>query len=331
MNKKWINIFWGIALIGAGVIFMLNNMGIVDFQYWSNATWASIFGVTAVLFLITYLLQGIRNWGWLFPATVSAGIALVIGMSDTAVGRSMGGAPILAGIALPFLVAFFTDPQKNRWALIPAWVMTVITAIIFLADKGNGNLVGALVLYSIGLPFLVVYLADKSRQWALIPFGVLTAIGTIPLLQAFVKGPAFDLLAVAIFAVAFIVLFVRSRKSWWALIPAGVFSSITLGLAIEELAGVPFPAEVFLGGLGLTFGVLWLMRSEHPTEWAKIPAIVLLVIAMSVLLSEYRTNLVGPIVLMLVGASLLIFSNLNKGKMADNSDKEKKLPLNSSK
>ncbi len=322
MNNKWLSIFWGVILIGAGVFFMLNNVGIVDFRYWSNATWALVFGAAAVLFLITYLLQGIRNWGWLFPATVSAGIALVVGLSGTVLGRSISGAPILAAIALPFLVAFFTDTSKNTWALIPAWVMTVITAIVFLADKVNGNLVGALVLYSIGLPFLVVYLADKSRQWALIPFGVLTAVGTIPLLQAFVKGPVFDLLTVAIFAVAFIVVFVRSRKSWWALIPAGVFSSVSLGLAIEELARVPFPAEIFLAGLGLTFGVLWFMRSKYPTDWAKIPAVVLLVIAMVVLLSEQMTDLVGPIVLITVGAIVLILNYFVNGKKKDEAEKK---------
>ena len=114
MKKKWLSILWGIILIATGVLFMLNTMGILDFQYWSNTSWALIFGAVAVLFLVTYLLQGVRNWGWLFPATVSAGIALVIGLNDTALGRLMGGAPILAAIAVPFLVAFFTDTQKNK-------------------------------------------------------------------------------------------------------------------------------------------------------------------------------------------------------------------------
>ena len=322
MKKKWLSILWGIILIVSGVLFMLNNIGILDFQYWSNSTWVLIFGAVAVLFLVTYLLQGVRNWGWLFPATVSAGIALVIGLNDTALGRLMGGAPILAAIAVPFLVAFFTDTQKNKWALIPAWVMTVITAIIFLADKGDGNLVGALVLYSIGLPFLVVYLTDKNRKWALIPFGVMTAIGTIPLLQTFIQGPVFDLLTVAIFAVAFIIVFLYSRKSWWALIPAGVFSSITLGLAITEIFRVPFPAEVFLAGLGLTFGVLWFMRSKYPTDWAKIPAVVLLVIAMIVILSRHLTDLFGPIVLITVGAFVLILNYFVNGKKKDESEKK---------
>lgn len=310
MKKKWLSIFWGIILIAAGVLFMLNNMGILNFQYWSNTTWVLSFGAAAVLFLVTYLLQGVRYWCWLFPATVSAGIALVIGLNDTALGRQIGGTPILAAVALPFFVAFFTDTQKNKWALIPAWVMTVITAIVFLADKADGNLVGALVLYSIGLPFLVVYLTDKKQNWALIPFGVMTAIGTIPLLQAFIQGPVFDLLTVAIFAVAFASVYLYSRKSWWALIPAGVFSSITLGLAIEEIFRVPFPAEVFLAGLGLTFGVLWFMRSKYPTDWAKYPAVVLLAIAMMVTLSQHITDLFGPIVLIVAGAFVLILNYL---------------------
>jgi hypothetical protein len=280
------------------------------------------FGAAAVLFLVTYLLQGVRYWGWLFPATVSAGIALVIGLNDTALGRQIGGTLILAAVALPFFVAFFTDTQKNKWALIPAWVMTVITAIVFLADKADGNLVGALVLYSIGLPFLVVYLTDKKQNWALIPFGVMTAIGTIPLLQAFIQGPVFDLLTAAIFAVAFASVYLYSRKSWWALIPAGVFSSITLGLAIEEIFRVPFPAEVFLAGLGLTFGVLWFMRSKYPTDWAKYPAVVLLAIAMMVTLSQHITDLFGPIVLIVAGAFVLILNYFVNGKKNDDSEKE---------
>jgi hypothetical protein len=104
----------------------------------------------------------------------------------------------LFGIALPFLVVFLIN-RSRWWALIPAWVMSLLGAVTLLADRVPGEALGAIVLWGIALPFLAVFLIDRSRWWALIPAGVLGAVGLIPLLigvpQVLAWWPAILLLA----------------------------------------------------------------------------------------------------------------------------------------
>jgi hypothetical protein len=306
MKTKIVNIFWGIVLIVIGALFLLNELGVIMLYNASALFWALAFGAGSLFFLATYFLKSGKEWGWLFPATIFAGIALIIGFDGTRLGRILDGAPVLLGVAIPFAVAYFQDPQKKQWALIPAWVMTVLTLIILFERFLTGNLVGAIVLYSIALPFLYVYLTDKTRQWALIPFTAMVVVGTIPLLAEFLSGAFFDIVVVALLALPFYGVYFWAKKNWWAIIPAGVFTSIAVGLLINRVFRVPFPAGLFLGGLGLTFGVLWLLREKYATDWAKYPAAALLITALIVFLTTSRTSLVGPIVLVLAGAAVLI-------------------------
>ncbi len=314
MKTKDINVFWGLVLVVLGIVFLLNELNVIVLGNLSNVIWAFIFGVMAAFFLITYFLKERKEWGWLFPATIFTGIALVIGLEGTHIGRILSAAPVLLGIAVPFAVKYFSDPRSKQWALIPTWALTVIAGVILLDRYMNGNLVGALVLYSIALPFLYVYLTDKTRQWALIPFAATSVIGTIPLLGLFLSGAWFDVVVVSIMAVPFFVVYFWTKKSWWTLVPAGVFTSIALGLLIEQLFQVGFPAEIFLGGLGLTFGSLWMMREKYSTDWAKYPSLSLLGVAGIVLVTEETTSLVGPLVLVVVGLVILVFSYIQRSR-----------------
>jgi hypothetical protein len=319
MKSRLINFFWGIVLVAAGIIFYLREAGFIDFEVLSTTVWALIFGVLAFFFLLTYFLKGFASWGWLFPALIFGSVALTIGTSNTALGDVLSGAPILLSIALPFIAAYALDPQNRRWALIPAWVMVVLTAVIFLEPVVNDNLIGAMVLFGIGLPFLIVYLMDHTRRWALIPFGILTLIGFIPLLEIFASERIFDILVVALLALPFYVIFFWSRKNWWALIPAGVFTSVVLILIIERLnisvAGVPtgtLMGAVMNAGLALTFYILWLLRKQNPTSWAVIPAGILLAVAVLVLIFGDLDNLAGPLVLIAAGIGFFVYAILRR-------------------
>jgi hypothetical protein len=322
MKLKIVNIFWGIVLIALGVVFLFNETGVIDVRYLSDMVWTMIFAIASAFFLITYLLKGVHEWGWLFPASIFAAIALIIGLDNTRLGFILSGAPVLFAVAVPFLVAFFIDTEKNQWALIPAWVMTALTMVVLFERYVSGSLIGAFVLYSVGLPFLVIYLRDKSRRWALIPFLVLMVVGTIPLMESFIAGDIFDILVVLLLAVPFFVVYFWSKQNWWALIPAGVFTSIALGLGIEEFLNVSFPAEIFLGGVGLTFGVLWLLRDKYSTDWAKYPALVMLIIAAIVLVTGGADDIVGPVVLIAAGVTVLALAYFRKPLKGEAAEKK---------
>jgi hypothetical protein len=318
MRTKSISVFWGVILVLAGAYFLARNVG-----YFSNipdGVWKFIFAGASLLFFSTWLVNGAQNWGWLFPACITAGLSMTILMGEIGNFGSVTGTPILFSIAIPFFVAYLFDRKKNLWALIPAWVMSVISLITLLADRVNGNWIGTLVLYSIGLPFLVVYLMDRKNWWALIPAGAMAVIGTFPLLSTLINGDYMGLVVMLMFGIAFLVVFFWSKNNWWALIPAGVFISIAIvvyltmseTMASKEYNGIM--RAIIMAGIGLTFAILWLMRNSRPTSWAKYPALGLFALAILVIFSGERFKLFWPIVLIIVGVVILSSYFLRKPK-----------------
>ena len=310
MNAKYINLIWGLALVVAGGIFMAQNMGYLDEI--SPLFWIAFFTGLSLLFFASYFMTGVKNWGWLFPALGSAAIALTISLDQAGHHGSYVGAPIMAAGAIPFIVAYGMDIRKHWWALIPAWVLGVLTVIIIIAETVPGEFIGMLVLFSIGLPFLMVYLTDRSRRWALIPAGILLVIGLIPPLTLGFEGDSMGPVIMFLFALPFFAVYIWSPRSWWALIPAGFFASIGLAVLMtlgDRTFGVKessLVGGVLFAGWALTFLALWLIRSTHPTAWAKYPALGLAV--MAVIAFGFGTSgleLVWPVAIIAVGAFLL--------------------------
>lgn len=312
MNGKKINIIWAVALIAAGLIFLAQELGFISSL--TPVFWLVFFSGLSLVFFASYFSAGIRQWGWLIPALLFGGVALTITFDAVGLHGSFVGAPILAGLAIPFLVAYGVDTRNNWWALIPAWVMGVLTVVILLADFVQGELVGTIVLFGIGLPFLFVYLTDRTRWWALIPAGVMGVVGLIPLLSMRLEDEAMGAVVMFLFALPFLVVYLWSRRNWWALIPAGVMA--TIGVIVLLAGGREAPGKdalitgaLFLGW-GLTFLALWLRRSAHPaTGWAKYPAVALGAVGLLALaLGPSGVRLITPIVIIGAGVIVLYFA-----------------------
>ncbi len=315
MKPKTINLIWGLALIFAGGLFLAQNLGLLPNL--SPQVWVIFFTGLSLVFFACYFLGGLGQWGWLFPALISGALALTIGLGAAGVSGSFVGAPILAAVAIPFYVAYAQDRRGNWWALIPAWVLSVITAITILADVVPGEIIGSLVLFSIGLPFLVVYLLDRSRWWALIPGGVMLVVGLIPLLTLRFSGDIMGSLIMFLFALPFLVVYLASPRNWWALIPAGVMATIGVVVLVATNSRPGFSASglasgVLFFGFALTFFVLWLLRSSQPTDWAKYPAAILAIIGvLAMALGAFTLDFIWPMVIIIVGV-VLLYSALRK-------------------
>jgi hypothetical protein len=330
MKSRWINIFWSVMMIAGGAIFLLREAGVVDFELFSNLTWAVVFGVLSAFFFLTYFLKGVRNWGWLFPAMILGALAAIVGLDSTVLGETLSGALILMAIAIPFLVVFAIDPKKNWWALIPAWVMSVLSAVVLFESRLSGNLVGTLVLYGIALPFLVIYLLDKNKRWALIPFGALTVVGIIPVLDEMMSGDMLGMVVMFLFAIPFLVVYFWSKKQWWALIPAGVFISIGLTVLLLNISltnnwadGIErLAAAVMMAGIGATFGALWLKRESYATDWAKYPALGCFAVAVLAFILGQNSGLLWPVVLIAGGAGIIVWGFLKRPVVKDEEVKE---------
>jgi hypothetical protein len=310
MKAKASSIIWGVLLIGVGLLFLAQNYGHIDVL--SNQVWLYIFAGVSLLFFTGYFVGGVKNWGLLFPACIFGALALGFALTEAGAADEVFGSAVLLAIAIPFIVAFFLNMRQNWWALIPAWVMTVLSFVAVLSTSGNDDIIGSLVLFAIGLPFLVVFFLDRTRWWALIPGLIMLVLSPIPLIEARASGEFIGALVTAGMAIPFFAVYLNKREHWWALIPAGVFTSIAVttlltGAHIFDGRYSAFYGTVFFLGMATTFGVLWLLRSRHDTDWAKFPALGLAGTAVIVFIAGLQWIYVWPVLIVIAGAAVLYF------------------------
>lgn len=315
MKAKLINVVWGLVLILGGALFLAQNLGYVVST--SSFFWMIVFGGLSAVFLVSYFASGVQHWGWLFPACIFAATAGTIGLDLLGVNSNLVAIPILLSVALPFLVAFGLNPRRNWWALIPSWVIIVVTVISQVADLIPGEFMAAVVLYSIALPFLVVFLLNRTNRWALIPAFVLAGVGLIPILATRLSGEFIAAGILFLIAIPYFVVYFWSSKNWWALIPAGILTSVGAGLAMLNYGGLAIDNPVLMNGImflgfSITFAVLWLRRFSQPTDWAKYPAAILFAIAVVILAFGSYSQLIWPLLLVVGGLVVLIFNLLPK-------------------
>lgn len=166
---------------------------------------------------------------------------------------------ILVGVLL--LIETFTDLSAWIWVLLLAagglgafalyladrsdygilitayvlWAIAILVALVtlnVLRDEG----VAFYVLIVIAIPFLAVYLQNRTMWWALIPAYVLAAIAVmVGLIGLGVLAdglvPSYVMFAIAI---PFFFVYVRNRAHWWALIPGGIMAAIGIGFLLTE-------------------------------------------------------------------------------------------------
>jgi hypothetical protein len=173
---------------------------------------------------------------------------------------------VLAVVGL-LIFLFFLSDRSAYGLLLPAYVLWAIAGLIALSESNilGDPWIAFYVLTAIALPFLVVYLRDRSQWWALIPAYVLLAIGLMVTLLE--NGILSDLLvpAYVMFAIAipFLVVFTLNRKLWWALIPGGVLAIIGIAFLIAE-AAVQFILPAVFIVLGIVILVRVFTRKELP-------------------------------------------------------------------
>lgn len=312
MNINRSGLFWGLLLIGAGVVALAQQMGYID-QFNDPRVWIGIFAVVGLLAFLNYALSGWRQWGWLFPAGIFGGLAITIALATSNVDSAAVATPLFVGLIIPFAAAYLMDRARNWWALIPGGVMVFLALTTLLVDSAGGEWVGALFLFMIAISFLLVYLNNQARIWALIVAYATGVLGLAPLMaiggrDAAYFGPIF------LFAVAlpFFIVYFRSAANWWAIIPAGTLTTISIiaaaaiaGLINESgrgaLVSTGYANAFLMGGLAVTFAVVWL---RHAKPWAKIVSIVLALVAVASIFFASYSQIFWPVAIILVGIYL---------------------------
>ncbi len=182
MKRFDMRIIFGLVLIAAGILFMLENIGI--FQVGAGLVWAMILGGAGLTSLYVFAINR-DNWWALIPGcTLTAiGASIGLGVIAPALENIFGGAMILGGIGLSFWLVYFVNRQF-WWALIPAGVLTSLAAISTLDNLFPRFDTGGLLMLGLGSTFILLGVLPgygNSLKWAFIPGGILTLIGFISL------------------------------------------------------------------------------------------------------------------------------------------------------
>ena len=182
MKRFDMRIIFGIVLIAAGSLFLLDNLGI--FTGGVDILGATILGGAGLT--LFYVFANNRNHWWaLIPGSTLVAIALniTLGMLSENLSDIFSGGIILGGIGLGFWLIFFTN-RNFWWAVIPAGVLSSLAIVSVLSEFFE---TGGLFLVGLGLTFILLAVLpgyENRLQWAYIPGGILTLIGllTMPVL-----------------------------------------------------------------------------------------------------------------------------------------------------
>lgn len=168
---------------------------------------------------------------------------------------------------------------------------------------------GLMFLAGAGYFFYVFYRNPQTQWWSIIPGMVLLGISAEIFLPSSLDywGGAVFLGAISL---AFWLVYITDRSRWWGIIPGGVLLTLAAITLIREDTNGFGTGGFFFLGLGLTFLLVALLPNPlGKTQWAYIPALVLLI--MGALLGSASTAgfaaYVWPVVLIASGVGIIVY------------------------
>lgn len=173
-------VLWGILLIAAGVLFLLQSLDIIRV---AAVVWPLIFGIASLAFLFIFATAPQDNWWAAIPGFVLLGLAGVMALGELApqVEETWGGSIFLGGIALAFWVIYLVNTEQ-WWAIIPGGVLLTLAVVAGLSEALQGAETGGIFFFGLGVTFALLALLPTPEgrlTWAFIPAVVLLAMGAV--------------------------------------------------------------------------------------------------------------------------------------------------------
>ncbi|MBN2005419.1 MAG: hypothetical protein JXA21_18825 [Anaerolineae bacterium] len=200
-------------------------------------------------------------------------------------------------------------------------LLLIIGGVIFLLNNLNVGIAAIIWPFLFGLaslPFLLIFATDRKSWWAVLPGSALLGIAAVMFYELFpyhLFGDIGGMLFLGSLGIGFLAVYVRTGlREWWALIPGGVLLTLAAVTGLETLLGSAISGSVFMLGLGLTFGAVYLAPAPAGrNRWAAIPAGILALIGLTSLLSNTRMlGILGAIALIGLGGYLLLRNASNR-------------------
>jgi hypothetical protein len=202
--------------------------------------------------------------------------------------------------------------QRN--ARLSFGIVLILAGILLLAQRLSfigGKWDDAIMTLAFGtgtLYFASLFFSERSRWWAALVAFIFLGLAASQFIEVFLPGvPGAYVCAstLLLMGLGFMAIYFIDRQMWWALIPGGVMLSLTGVVLLEELVPkVPFePAGLLFLGLGLTFLVLYFLRTQGTRlTWAIYPALSLLLFGLFIGFgNEDLWNIIWPSIIVLLG------------------------------
>jgi hypothetical protein len=311
MNKKLSGIFWGIVLVAGGIYGLAQTLGYEAPQ--DPRVWMFIFGAISLFALVFYLIDGLKQWGWLFPVGIFGALALMMLFVDQGADNPAMAAPLFIAIGFPFAVAFFLDRKENWWALISMGVFAFLTLFVLVVDNAPGVWVGTALFWVLAVIFFLIFLSRRA-MWAALVAYIMFVLGLTPLLGTSSRPELAGVVLFFAIGLPFLFVYLRNSERWWALIPAGILLTMGVVTALVFLPGIPTDAyenkvsnAIIYAGIAGTFAILWL---RHHLRWAMVVAALGAVMAAASLFMK-DLQVVWAVAVILAGG-LLIYRALSR-------------------
>lgn len=178
MKKDQSRLIWGLILVLAGVLFLLQEFQILGsaFEY----LWLILMAFGSGAFLWIYFTKHDQWWA-VIPGLTLLGLTLV-GLDNIIQVLPAGdwaGAVFLGCVGLAFWLVYLRKPEQ-WWAIIPGGVLVtlaLVAGVDFFADWSD-----VVFFLGVGLTFALVALLPNQThdtRWAFIPAGILVILGLV--------------------------------------------------------------------------------------------------------------------------------------------------------
>ena len=203
MKSAKTSIIAGLALMAAGILLLLDLLGILDS---AALVWPLIFAAAGTIFVALFF-RSRDNWWAAIPGSVFLGLTAVILITQLWPGPAAywAGAFLFLFMGAGF-GAVYVRERSNWWALIPCGVMLTLALVVALPPAWEGMPIAAVLFLGLAATFAALSLVpvrpehrpgqpaavpaqpgneEPARmRWPLIPAAVLAVMGLIFAVQA---------------------------------------------------------------------------------------------------------------------------------------------------
>jgi hypothetical protein len=185
------------------------------------------------------------------------------------------------------LVAFLSSGLKELGWLFPFGIFGGLAVTVALAvNNVDSAAVGSPLFFGLLIPFVAVYLSDRSKNWwALIPGGVMLFLALVTLLVDNTGGEWVGFLFLFLIGLSFLLVYLNNRARTWALLVAYILFVLSIAPAMASFGGdtAGYFGSVFFIAIAVPFFILYFRSTDN--WWAIITAGVMTTLAVTAALA----------------------------------------------